>query len=191
MRIEFGLLGETWARLDGHEIDLGPVRQRSVLAVLLAEANRIVPLDQLIDRVWGEARPHTAVATMRTYLSRLRTALSAAGECAIRHGRGGYVLEVDEAAVDLHLFAVLSGRLAPAAGTTRRRRCSSARWNCGGVRRSPTWTPRGRSRFGARSRMSGLRRGWTITTSGFGRDDTPRCSLTSLPLPPSIRSMSG
>src|ERR1700754_1222420 len=110
MRIEFGLLGETWARLDGHEIDLGPARQRSVLAVLLAEANRIVPLDQLIDRVWGEAPPHTAAATLRTYLSRLRTALSVARECAIRHGRGGYVLEVDEAAVDLHLFRRLVGQ---------------------------------------------------------------------------------
>jgi tetratricopeptide (TPR) repeat protein len=116
MRIEFGILGETFARLGERQIDLGPTRQRSVLAVLLAEANAIVSVEQLADRVWGDVPPHTAAKTLRSYLSRLRTALSGAAECAIRSRRGGYVLEVDEAAVDVHLFRRLVGQARAGSG---------------------------------------------------------------------------
>ncbi|MFI7154734.1 BTAD domain-containing putative transcriptional regulator [Nonomuraea sp. NPDC050022] len=104
MRVEFRLLGEVCARVDGRSVDIGPARQRYVLAVLLAEANHPMSMDQLAERVWGEDRPPQAAGTLRSYLSRLRAAVPVVEEWGIRRRSGGYLLEVDEAAVDLHLF---------------------------------------------------------------------------------------
>ncbi|MFG6194305.1 BTAD domain-containing putative transcriptional regulator [Nonomuraea sp. JJY05] len=104
MQVEFRLLGEVGAQVDGRPIDVGPARQRYVLAALLVEVNHPVSMDQLAERVWGEDRPAQAAGTLRAYLSRLRAAVPVAGEWGIRRRSGGYLLEVDEAAVDLHLF---------------------------------------------------------------------------------------
>jgi DNA-binding SARP family transcriptional activator len=62
MRVEFRLLGEVCARVDGRPVDVGPSRQRYVLAALLAEANHPLSMDQLAERVWGEDRPAQAAA---------------------------------------------------------------------------------------------------------------------------------
>jgi len=110
MRVEFRVLGEVCARVDGRPVDLGPPRQRCVLGVLLADVNRPVSADQLVDRVWGDDPPQRALGTLRSYLSRLRVAVPAAGEWGIRRGSGGYLLEIDEAAVDLHRFRRLADR---------------------------------------------------------------------------------
>ncbi|MGW6930976.1 AfsR/SARP family transcriptional regulator [Lentzea sp. NPDC054927] len=101
MSVEFRVLGDVQAWVDGERVDIGTAQQRCVLAVLLVEANRPVSADQLVDRVWGERGGNKQ--TLRTYVSRLRRAL-AGGEAEIGHGSGGYVLEVDETAVDLHRF---------------------------------------------------------------------------------------
>src|SRR5262245_10806110 len=110
MRSTFGVLGEICAHTDGRAVQLGPARQRCVLAALLANANRQVSADELAERVWGPAVPRRAAGTLRSYLSRLRTALLTTGTCHIRHGAGGYLLEVDETDVDLHAFHRLLAR---------------------------------------------------------------------------------
>ncbi|MEO3755641.1 tetratricopeptide repeat protein [Streptomyces sp. B6B3] len=105
MRLELGLLGTISARVDGRALDLGHPKQQWVLAALLADANRAVSLDQLTYRVWGERQPHSARATLRTYMSRLRTVLAnATTDCSVRHEGAGYLVAVDEAAIDLHGF---------------------------------------------------------------------------------------
>jgi DNA-binding SARP family transcriptional activator/tetratricopeptide (TPR) repeat protein len=109
-RCELGFLGETTARVNGRDIDLGPARQRAVLAALLVDANNPVSLDQLTDRVWGADPPLRAAGTLRSYLSRLRGALAVMGRGGIRRGAGGYFFEVDEMAVDLHRFRRLSAQ---------------------------------------------------------------------------------
>ncbi|MFT7869223.1 MULTISPECIES: AfsR/SARP family transcriptional regulator [Amycolatopsis] len=101
--MEFRLLGTVEARQDGRPVDLGPVRQRSVLAALLADANRMVPVEQLIDRVWPENPPLRARDTLYSYLSRLR-GLLAGGGLEIERLGGGYLPRVDPDAVDLHRF---------------------------------------------------------------------------------------
>ena len=109
MRVELRLAGEVTAGSDGRPVDLGPARQRCVFAVLAVEANQLVSLTQLADRVWGEDLPHRPTETLRSYLSRLRTALSPL-DVGVQRRPGGYVLAVDEDAVDVHRFRRLVAR---------------------------------------------------------------------------------
>jgi DNA-binding SARP family transcriptional activator/tetratricopeptide (TPR) repeat protein len=101
--VTFRLLGDVSVHAGGAEVDVGHARQRDVLVVLLVEANRLVPLDDLVDRVWGEHPPRRPKDALYSYLSRLRVALAG---CAVRIDRqgGGYRLAVDPMSVDLHRF---------------------------------------------------------------------------------------
>ena len=96
--VRFQLLGEIQATRHGRPVDLGPARQRSVLAALLVDVNEPVPTDVLVDRVWGDQPPETARGTLASYLSRLRQ------EVAIERTRGGQRLMADPDAVDLVEF---------------------------------------------------------------------------------------
>jgi DNA-binding SARP family transcriptional activator len=110
--IEFRLLGEIEARIEGVALDLGHARQRCVLVALLLDANRVVHADQLLERVWGGNR---ARESLYSYLSRLRQALP---DVPITRRSGGYVLCVDPDQVDVHRFRRLAGQ-ARAAGDAR------------------------------------------------------------------------
>ncbi|HKN53358.1 MAG TPA: winged helix-turn-helix domain-containing protein, partial [Amycolatopsis sp.] len=98
----FRLLGAVEARVDASPVDLGPARQRCVLAALLVDANRLVSVDQLVGRVWADHPPYRARDTLYSYLSRLRHALP--GGPPIERIAGGYVLRVPPDEVDLHYF---------------------------------------------------------------------------------------
>jgi DNA-binding SARP family transcriptional activator len=123
MTVEFRLLGEIDARVDGQRVDIGHTRQRCVLAALLVEVNRPVPADQLISRVWADRPPHRARNALSAYLSRLRQQLGGAPGVRITRLPGGYELSVDPLAVDLHRFRHLVGQARaadqPAAATSR------------------------------------------------------------------------
>ncbi|GGM15966.1 SARP family transcriptional regulator [Streptomyces fumigatiscleroticus] len=110
MAVEFGLLGTIDVRLADRPADVGHMRQRCVLAALLVDVNRTVPVDALVDRVWGDRAPQRVRGTLYGYLSRLRQALEPAPEVVISRRPGGYVLEADPLSVDLHLFRDLVGR---------------------------------------------------------------------------------
>jgi DNA-binding SARP family transcriptional activator/tetratricopeptide (TPR) repeat protein len=99
------VLGDVTVRAGGQgaPVNLGHHRQQCVLAALLVEANRPVPADVLLARAWGERWPRRPRDALYSYVSRLRQALAPAGSTVERH-RGGYVVNVDPLAVDLHLF---------------------------------------------------------------------------------------
>ncbi|CAM3592267.1 BTAD domain-containing putative transcriptional regulator [Kibdelosporangium persicum] len=109
--VEFGLLGAIEARVDGHQVDLGHARQRHVLAALLVDADRLVPITDLAARIWGDRTPHSGLTPLYGYLSRLRQALAPA-EQSVRIVRqpGGYMAAVNPATVDLHSFRQLMAR---------------------------------------------------------------------------------
>ncbi|WP_037266351.1 BTAD domain-containing putative transcriptional regulator [Kibdelosporangium aridum] len=109
--VEFGLLGAIEARVDGQQIELGHARQRHVLAALLVDADRLVPIADLAARIWGEQTPHSGLTPLYGYLSRLRQVLAPA-ERSVRIVRqpGGYMAAVNPANVDLHRFRQLMAR---------------------------------------------------------------------------------
>jgi len=106
--VRFQLLGAVECSAGGIPLAIGHPRQRSVLAVLLVEANRPVRTELLIDRVWGDTPPNQARAVLSSYVSRLRGSFDAIPDEAKRPSlirrSGGYALHVDPDQVDLHLF---------------------------------------------------------------------------------------
>lgn len=104
--LSFHLLGRLEAYSDGVEVDLGPRKQRAVLALLLLNANRVVSTERLIDDLWGDFPPSTARAALQVYVAGLRKALGTDG-ATLRTRAPGYVLEVEEGALDLDRFAQL------------------------------------------------------------------------------------
>ena len=104
----FRVLGVVEALVGERAVDIGHARQRAVLAVLLTEANRVVTHDQVIDRVWGQARtPDNPRGAVRTYVWLLRRALAAAHGVEIVRQSSGYKAVLDEQCVDLHRFREL------------------------------------------------------------------------------------
>ncbi|MFF7446745.1 MULTISPECIES: BTAD domain-containing putative transcriptional regulator [unclassified Streptomyces] len=104
----FRLLGAITARQGVRHIRLGPAKQQCVLAALLIDANRVIPVDALLDRVWHDTPPATGRAVLYSYVARIRRLLpriSAEPEGpAIVHSAGGYMAQVSPSHVDLHRF---------------------------------------------------------------------------------------
>ncbi|MFI5959002.1 ATP-binding protein [Cryptosporangium sp. NPDC051539] len=59
----------------GVELETGPAQQAALLAVLLARAGRAVGTAELINLIWGDGAPGSAVNTVRRYVGALRRAL--------------------------------------------------------------------------------------------------------------------
>jgi DNA-binding SARP family transcriptional activator len=115
--LEFGLLGAVEVRDRGEVVEIGHVRQRSVLVALLVEDGKPVPVDRLLDRVWGERAPLRARDTLYGYVSKLRKLLGV----DIERSPAGYRLTVDPSRVDLFRFRALvrQGSLDEALGLWR------------------------------------------------------------------------
>jgi DNA-binding SARP family transcriptional activator len=96
--MDFRLLGPLEVSEQGRPLELGGVKQRSVLAILLMHANELVTTDQLIDRIWGETPPRRASKNVQVYVSRLRKVIGA-GRLATYPG--GYVLHVEPDELDV------------------------------------------------------------------------------------------
>ena len=106
--MEFRLLGPVELRAAERVLPLGGPRQRSVVAALAVDAGGPVPVEALIDRVWGHAPPPRVRHALHVYVSRLRRLLgqeTAAGHpTRVVHRAGGYLLEVAPEEVDLRRF---------------------------------------------------------------------------------------
>ncbi len=114
--MEYRILGPLEVLQDGVPVDTGPRKQRSLLALLLIHANRVVSTDRILDELWGDEADGKE-NSLWVYVSRLRSALEPdltdAGESRILRTRDhGYVLNVDESSIDAVAFerAVAKGR---------------------------------------------------------------------------------
>jgi DNA-binding SARP family transcriptional activator len=99
--IEFRVLGRLEVHTDGGTIALGSLKQRSLLATLLLNPGRAVPIRRLSHALWGDEPPLSAIANLRTYANRLRRTLP--GE-RISGRAAGYELLLRQGELDLHVF---------------------------------------------------------------------------------------
>jgi DNA-binding SARP family transcriptional activator len=75
------------------------------MAMLLLEANRLLPTDRLIRAVWADTPPPTAVAQIHICISALRRALASSGHPGrIVTRRPGYRLDLSPDLLDLEIF---------------------------------------------------------------------------------------
>jgi DNA-binding SARP family transcriptional activator/pimeloyl-ACP methyl ester carboxylesterase len=109
------ILGPFEVRESGRPLALGRGKQTALLARLVLDANRVVSVDVLIDDLWGEDPPETAVKMVQVYVSKLRKLLPVE---TLRTRAPGYLLELPPGAVDLERFEALlaEGRSSLAAG---------------------------------------------------------------------------
>jgi WD40 repeat protein/DNA-binding SARP family transcriptional activator len=82
--LEFRLLGPLEVWRDGNQVRLGGERQRSLLALLLLNANELVTTDRLVEEIFGAPNGEEGLRSLRVAISRLRRLLD--------HGNGGQVL---------------------------------------------------------------------------------------------------
>src|SRR5437588_11602988 len=95
-QVEFRILGPVEVVTDGRSANLGGPLERALLARLLVDVGRVVPLDRLIDDLWEGEPPESANVSIRVRVSKLRKALSAAGAAStIQTKQPGYELTLD------------------------------------------------------------------------------------------------
>ncbi len=130
--VEFRVLGTVEIAAGDRVVELGSAKQRALLVSLLLRVNHVVPVEVLVDDLWGESPPPAVHATLQSLVSRLRRAFGAAAAGSdvegprLRSRDGGYVLESAPARVDAVRFeelvaagrrALVDGEAATAAGS--------------------------------------------------------------------------
>ena len=109
--IEFRVLGPFEVGEQDRLLALGSARQRALLALLLLHRGETVSADRLVDALWGERAPPTAVKIVQGYVSNLRKAL---GDGLLVTREHGYLLQLEQGQLDADRFEslVAEGRLA-------------------------------------------------------------------------------
>jgi DNA-binding SARP family transcriptional activator len=103
MALDFRILGPLEVADDDVVLRLGGRMERTVLAALLLHAGRVVPVEQLVDDLYGDAAPATAVSQVRDHVSQLRKRFGR--KSAILETRApGYVLRVEPLQLDTVRF---------------------------------------------------------------------------------------
>ncbi|MGH2745468.1 MAG: AfsR/SARP family transcriptional regulator [Thermoleophilaceae bacterium] len=125
--MDFRLLGPLEVSEQDRPLALGGVKQRSLLAILLLQANELVSTDRLIDQLWGMAPPATASKSIQVYVSRLRKTL---GDGRLVTRAPGYLLRVEPEELDLARFEQLAAeaRRASPESAARKLREALALW---------------------------------------------------------------
>ena len=125
--MEFRILGSVEAEDNGLPLDLGGLRERTLLARLLLSANQVVSADRLAEDLWSGNPPPHSTATLRVYISRLRRVLGRHADILLTQAPG-YRLNVTDGQLDALRFERLvaaaeadmaAGRASAAAVTLR------------------------------------------------------------------------
>src|SRR5437868_13031963 len=115
---DFRLLGPLEAFVDGGRVELPPGKPSALLARLLLDAGRIVPVESLVDALWAEPPPSSAYKVLQVYVSQLRKALGAE---AIGTKPPGYLVQAAREELDLGRFEALTESARTAGDAARRR----------------------------------------------------------------------
>lgn len=108
--LRVAVLGPVRAWRGEAELALGPPQQRAVLARLAVQPGRVASRDELIDALWGDDLPASAVNGVHRYVAGLRSVLEpdrdprAPGR-VLMAASPGYLLRLDPGQVDVAVFA--------------------------------------------------------------------------------------
>ena len=96
-------------------LPVGGTKQRALLALLLLDANTVVSVERLVDGLWDDDPPETALTALHGHVSQLRKLLEPnrpPGDppTVVVTSPPGYILKVDDGALDLEAFLVLTAR---------------------------------------------------------------------------------
>ncbi len=107
--VRFGVLGPIEVTDSGSSKHLGGPKQRTVLALLLANVGRRTSTDLLVEGVYGDAPPPGARRSIQTYVSNLR------GEVGdrIRREADGYLIDIERDSFDATRFEDLVAAARP------------------------------------------------------------------------------
>jgi len=106
----FRVLGPLEVVVDGRAVVLGSPKVRLLLAALLADANTVVSTDRLVEALWGERPPESALSALQKLVHRLRSLVRSAHrpDADVLVTRApGYVLKVDPGCYDAAQFEEL------------------------------------------------------------------------------------
>jgi DNA-binding SARP family transcriptional activator/transcriptional regulator with XRE-family HTH domain/tetratricopeptide (TPR) repeat protein len=111
------VLGPLEAWRDGAPLSLGPPARRAVLGMLLLEPDVLMRRETVIDVLWGEAPPRTAVGLVQAHVSRLRGVLEpckggTGDDGMIKAVSSAYKLSLPAEELDLLVFRDLAARAA-------------------------------------------------------------------------------
>ncbi|MGC7101001.1 BTAD domain-containing putative transcriptional regulator [Amycolatopsis lurida] len=119
--MRFEVLGPLRMRR-GHEmVTVSGTLRRSLLAVLLARANKPVPVDVLLDALWGEQANDSAVRRLQVHVHRMRAMLDSPER--LSNSPDGYCLHLEPGELDVHRFDALLDE-ASGYATVDPRRCA-------------------------------------------------------------------
>ncbi|MGE5290340.1 MAG: AfsR/SARP family transcriptional regulator [Micromonosporaceae bacterium] len=110
----YSILGDLEVRKAGRMCTPTAPKVRQVLVLLLLRANRLVQVNAIIEELWGESPPKSALITAQTYIYQLRKLikceqLAPAGHDLLLTLPTGYRLQIDPAQLDACTFAELLG----------------------------------------------------------------------------------
>ncbi|MEU7525824.1 BTAD domain-containing putative transcriptional regulator [Saccharothrix sp. NPDC042600] len=110
MTTEFRVLGPVEVWQEGRLVPLPAGRTQVLLAALLLRSDQVVPVEDLVSRVWGEDEADSRRTRGALYMlvARLRQALGDAN--VVRTTTNGYRAEVPPGALDLDRFRDLAAR---------------------------------------------------------------------------------
>ncbi|WP_328552733.1 MULTISPECIES: AfsR/SARP family transcriptional regulator [unclassified Streptomyces] len=105
-QLRFNILGpiEGWSA--GARLRLGGIIQERVLATLLLEPGRVLPVTRLVEAAWDEDPPATASHQVRKAVADLRRRIPGGAEVLLTEGPG-YRIVIDESQNDLSEFGML------------------------------------------------------------------------------------
>jgi DNA-binding SARP family transcriptional activator len=92
--MRFRILGTLEVRAYGDRVALASPREQRALAALLLNPNSVVPVERMIDALWEDEPPATAVKQVRNCVSALRGRLGETGGMIVTDGPG-YRLRTD------------------------------------------------------------------------------------------------
>ncbi|WP_285785448.1 BTAD domain-containing putative transcriptional regulator [Microbispora sp. NBRC 16548] len=110
--MRLNVLGPMELVVAGQAVPAGPPKQRALLALLVMNADRVLPADVLADRLWGGSPPASAQGSLQVYVSNLRRRLepgrkAGAPATVLVSAADGYGLMTGEIGLDTRDFDAL------------------------------------------------------------------------------------